>query len=68
MFRPAPVYPWTEVVGSHFPPLSKPQATVLALVSLGMVMAGTCALSVVSLLLAGWEGRSCPAVRQRVRE
>jgi hypothetical protein len=34
--------------------LSKPQVTVLALWSLGMVVARSCALSAVSTLLASW--------------
>ena len=43
------VYQWTEVVTTHMPHLSKPQATVLALWSLGMVLARSCALTAVSL-------------------
>jgi hypothetical protein len=38
------VYQWTEVVTTHRPPLSKPQAAVLALWSVGMVRARSCAL------------------------
>jgi len=46
------VYQWTEVVTTHMPHLSKPQAAVLALWSLGMVLARSCALTAVSLFLA----------------
>jgi hypothetical protein len=40
------VYQWTEVVTTHLPHLSKPQAAVLALWSLGMVLARSCATAV----------------------
>ena len=43
---------WTQIVSSHFPHLSRPQAGVLALWSLGMVLARSCGLSQVSVLLA----------------
>ena len=49
-------------------PLSKPQATVLALWSLGMVLARSCALTAVSAFLATWLGRKEPTVRQQLRE
>jgi hypothetical protein len=42
-------YQWTEVVTTHMPQFSKPQATVVALWSLGMVRAQSCALTAVSL-------------------
>ncbi len=49
-----PVYQWTSIVTTHFPHLSEPQATVLALWSVGMVLARSCALSAVSTFLAAW--------------
>jgi hypothetical protein len=48
--------------------LTKPQATVLALRSLGMVLARSCAWTAVSAFLATWLGRKEPAVRQQLRE
>src|SRR5262244_3868762 len=63
-----PVYQWTRIVTTHFPQLSKPQATVLALWSLGMVVARSCALSAVSTLLAQWLERNANTVRQQLRE
>ena len=36
---------WTDTIQTHLPHLSKPQATVLALWSLGMVLARSCALT-----------------------
>ena len=62
------VYQWTAEVRAHLPHLSKPQATVLAAWSLGMVVARSCALTAVSFLLGGWLGREPNSVRQRLRE
>ena len=59
---------WTLVIQTHLPHLSKPQATVLALWSLGMVLARSCALTAVSAFLATWLGRKEPAGRQQRRE
>src|SRR5258708_15603214 len=59
---------WTQTIQAHLPHLSKPQATVLALWSLGMVLARSCALTAVSAFLATWLGRKEPAVRQQLRE
>ena len=62
------VYQWTEVVTTHMPHLSKPQAAVLALWSLGMVLARSCALTAVSLFLAQGLDRKANTVRQQLRE
>ena len=62
------VYQWTEVVTTHMPHLSKPQAAVLALWSLGMVLARSCALTAVSLFLAKGLERKPNTVRQQLRE
>jgi hypothetical protein len=43
---------WTTIIQTHVPHLTKPQATVLALWSLGMVLARSCALTAVSAFLA----------------
>ena len=59
---------WTRIIQTHLPHLSKPQATVLALWSLGMVLARSCALTAVSTFRATWLGRKEPAVRQQLRE
>jgi hypothetical protein len=56
------------IIQIHLPHLSKPHATVLALWSLGMVLARSCALTAVSAFLATWLGRKEPAVRQQLRE
>jgi hypothetical protein len=62
------VYQWTEVVTTHMPHLSKPQAAVLALWSMGMVLARSCALTAVSLFLAQGLERKPNTVRQQLRE
>src|SRR2546426_5995416 len=59
---------WTETVSSHMPHLSHPQAAVLALWSLGMVLTRSCGLSQVSVLLALLLGQQEETLRQRLRE
>jgi len=59
---------WTPTIKTHLPHLSKPQATVLALWSLGMVLARSCALTAVRAFLAPWLGRKEQTVRQQWRE
>ena len=59
---------WTTVIRTHLPHLTKPQATVLALWRLGMVLARSCALTAVSAFLAPWLGRKENTVRQQLRE
>jgi hypothetical protein len=54
---------WTVVIRTHWPMLSQPQATVLALWRLGMVLARSCALTAVAVFLAGWCQRQEPTVR-----
>ena len=66
--HPQAVYQWTEEVATQLPHLSKSQAAVLALWSLGMVLARSCALSAVALVLAAWQGRKVNTVRQQLRE
>jgi hypothetical protein len=58
---------WTVTIQAHLPDLTKPQATVLALWRLGMVLARSCALSAVSVFLATWLGRKENTVRQQWR-
>ena len=61
-------YQWTAVVTSPRPPLSKPQAAVVAVWSLGRVLARSCALTAVSLFLAQGLERKAKTVRQQLRE
>lgn len=64
----ASVDQWRTTIMQHLPQLSKPQATVLALWSLGMVLARSCALTAVSAIVAAVEGRQENTIRQRLRE
>jgi Transposase DDE domain len=63
-----PLYQGIEQVTSHFPRLSRAQATVLALWSFGMVLAHCCGLDSVALSLATLLGQRDQTVRQRLRE
>ncbi len=62
------VYQWTAVVEQQLPHLSRAQARVLALWSVGMVVARSCGLTAVSTFLAAGLGRQENSVRQQVRE
>jgi len=62
------VYQWTEVIPTNLPHVSKPQARVLALWSLGMVLARSCALRALSQFLAQGLERKPNTVRQQLRE
>src|SRR5438309_8936346 len=68
MFCQAGFDQWLTTIMHHLPHVSKPQATVLALWSLGMVLARSCALTAVSAFLAPWLGRKEHTVRQQLRE
>jgi hypothetical protein len=64
----ASVDQWQTTIMQHLPHLSKPQAAVLALWSLGMVLARSCALTAVSAMLAAVWGWQEATIRQRLRE
>src|SRR5215831_12786393 len=68
MFCQAGFDQWLTTIMQHLSPLSKPQATVLALWSFGMVLARSCALTAVSHLLAKGMRRKEQTVRQQWRE
>lgn len=68
MSRPAGVSQWTTTVSTHLPHLSRPQATVLALWSYGIVLAQGCGLSTVASFLATVEPARENTLRQRLRE
>ena len=59
---------WTAAVQQALPHLSKPQVVVLALFSLGMVFARSCAISAVAAFLAVGLDQEFNTVRQRLRE
>lgn len=62
------VYQWNAVVREQLPHLSRAQAQVLALWSLGMVLARSCSMTAVSTFLATGLGRRENTVRQQLRE
>ena len=68
MFCQAGFDQWLTTIMQHRSHLSKPQATVLALWSFGMVLARSCALTAVSQLLAAGMQRKEQTVRQQLRE
>jgi hypothetical protein len=59
---------WTVQVQQAFPHLSKPQASVLALFSVGMVIARSCALSAVAQVVAVALAHQSNTTRQQLRE
>src|SRR5512144_3004563 len=59
---------WATTLQTHLPHLSKPQIRVLALWSLGMVLARSCALTAVSACLPPWLYSNANTVRHRLRE
>lgn len=65
---PEPLSQWVQSVSTHLPHLSKPQATVLALYSFGMIVAQSCGRSSVALVLAELLGQSAGTLRERLRD
>lgn len=65
---PPRVSQWRDQVSSHLPHLSGPQATVLALWSLGIILSGSVGLTQVSTMLALILGQKEATLRQRLRE
>jgi hypothetical protein len=59
---------WQTEISRHLPHLSRPQATVLALWSYGMVLTKSCGITTVVAFLARWLGWPKGNLRQRLRE
>lgn len=59
---------WIKTVTQRMPPLSKPQAVVLALWSFGMVMTQSCGLPTIATFIATLLEKKENSVRQRLRE
>lgn len=59
---------WIKTVATYMPHLSKPQATVLAMFSFGIVMVRSCGLTSVAAFLSQLLAEKENTVRQRVRE
>lgn len=59
---------WISIVSTHMPHLSTPQARVLARYSFGMVIAQSCGLTSVVVVLAMLRNQQENTLRQRLRE
>src|SRR4051812_30608111 len=68
MSRHPELYHWQATLTSRFPKLPKVYVALLALWSLGMILARRCGLSSVALFLARLLGRKENSLRQRLRE
>ena len=68
MPRRKPLDVWTEQVVDAFPNLSRPQATVLALYSFGMILAQRCGLNCVVAALVPLLGVGFLTLRSRLQE
>lgn len=68
MSRHPQLYPWAQQLTTHLPGLSPALAAVLALGSLGMILARRCGLDSVTTHVAAVLGQPFDTVRQRLRE
>src|SRR5690242_1942289 len=68
MTRPQPLDDSTRQVADAFPQLSRPQATVLALYSFGMLLARRCGLNSVVTALVPLLGQGFHTLRPRLQE
>jgi hypothetical protein len=59
---------WEQTVSTQMPHLSRPQAKVLALWSMTMIVIGRCGTTLVAAWLSSTVGGSEDAWRQRLRE
>ena len=68
MARPAQFLRWQQTLSTYLPHLSRPQVTVLALWSLGLILAHSCGLTTVATVLASLLVRREGAVREQLRD
>ena len=68
MSRHPQLYHWEKTLARHFPKLPATFVVLLALWTLGMILARRCGLSSVALFLARTLGRQENTMRQRLRE
>lgn len=59
---------WQQTVSTQLPHMSKPQATVLAMWSLGIIIAQSCGLSSVAVILAALFDRTETTIREQLRD
>jgi hypothetical protein len=68
MSRHPKLYEWTNLVGKHFPHLSKPLVGCLALWSLGMILARSCSLTAVAWMWVPLLKEKFYTLRERLRD
>jgi hypothetical protein len=68
MSRHPQIYPWAQEIATRLPTLTPALAGVLALWSIGMILARRCGLDSVAAHLSALLGQSFDTVRQRLRE
>jgi Transposase DDE domain len=68
MARPTQIVRWQQTVSTYLPHLSRPQVTVLALWSLGLILAHSCGLTTVATVLAYVLARSERTTREQLRD
>ena len=68
MTRPNGLSQWQQTVSTQFPHLSQPQVTVLVLWSVGIVLAQSCGLTSVAVMLASLLNRRESALREQLRD
>src|SRR5262245_11046917 len=68
MSRHPQIYPWGQEIATRLPTLTPALAGVLALWSVGMILARRCGLDSVTTHIAALLGQSFGTVRQRLRE
>ena len=68
MTRPAHIVGWQQTVSTYLPHLSRPQVTVLALWSVGLILAQSCGLTTVATVLAYLLARPERTTREQLRD
>jgi len=68
MTRPTALSQWHQTVSTYLPDLSTPQLTVLVLWSVGIVLAQSCGLTTVAVLLAYLLGCAETTIREQLRD
>ena len=68
MPRPAALFRWHQTLSTYLPHLSQPQVAVLALWSVGLILAHSCGLTTVATLLAYLLARPEGTVREQLRD
>lgn len=68
MTHPPGLSQWLDRLSTHLPLLSKPQRTTLALYSFAIVLAQSCGITSLSVLLASLLQRPEPNVREQLRD